>query len=217
MKTPIIYLITFGILLSLPLETSFAKTQKTEKTQENEFADPELPSWDDQTNPETIKKTQGPPITPPFGLKWGESPEIIRGWSEKKEYKRKKYQKGENLILEVQGPFENLEFQTIRFHFKSNELKEIELQYPPRKTESEGLFQLAQIKEEIEKQRGEGILQPQKEGQQKSDFWRINRYCWSDGKNFLWLVNFQMKENPGTNNTKTVSISSLHYRQPSNK
>lgn len=176
-----------------------------------ELIEPELPSWDNRTNPPGNESNRGNPIVIPFGLKWGESPEIVRKWSKEKGYNRRRYQDGDKLILEVEGPFENMAFQTIRFHYKADQLTEVELQYPPKSSESDGLFQLAQIKGEIEKARGKGLLEPQESGQEDSTFWRINRYTWNDGENFLWLVNFQMKEIPIS---KLVSITSLHYRRP---
>lgn len=173
--------------------------------------EPELPSWED--NEEPWKAKQGNPILPPFGLQWGESPEVVREWSKERGYNRKRYQNGEKLILEVSGPFERVHFQTIRFHYEKDSLKEVELQYPHRESESEGLFQLAQIKNLVEKSRGKGRLEPEEIGQEEAKHWRINRYTWDDGENLLWLVNFQIKEGSKEKGFSTVSITSLHYRK----
>ncbi len=175
----------------------------------SDYSEPELP-LNNNPNPTSNNLSQGTPIIIPFGLKWGESPETVRKWSKEKGYNRRKYEDNEKLILEVEGPFENLEFQTVRFHYVSNTLIEIELQYPPKSSESEGLFQLGKIKGEIEKYREKGQLEPQIDGHENSSFWRINRYTWNDSNNFLWLVNFQMKE---TSPSKIISITSLHYRK----
>lgn len=176
--------------------------------------EPDLPDWSQKTDARAEPEWKGSPIKTPFGLKWGESPEVVREWSEKKGYKRKRYENEDNLILEVEGPFEKLKFQIVRFHYLKEKLQEIELEYPPKKTESDGLYQLALIKDEIEADLGKGGLQPQEEGKTQENFWRVNRYQWSDPKTVLWLVSFQLKTNPTAKKTEVVSITSLHYRSP---
>lgn len=198
LKTILLLITAFGVLVS----NSTGEPLK--------YDEPELPAEEDSNEP--WDKQMGNPILPPFGLKWGDSPEIVREWSRKKGYKRKKYQDKGKLILEVSGPFENMKFQTIRFHYEDNALLEVELEYPHKTKESDGLFQLAQIKELIESKRGRGRLEPEEHGENESQHWRLNRYTWDDGENLLWLVNFQIKEGTSQKGFQTISITSLHYR-----
>lgn len=179
------------------------------KTQELPDGEPTLPSWEDNDEPRKAK--QGNPILPPFGLQWGDSPETVRTWCKERGYIRKKYQNGDKLILEVSGPFRNVHFQTIRFHYEKNSLEEVELEYPHQENESDGLFQLAEIKNLVEKSRGKGKLGPEEIGKDEDKHWRINRYTWDDGENLLWLVNFQIKDGSKEKGFSTISITSLHY------
>jgi hypothetical protein len=190
----------------LPLTGMAQKSQKSPPKEES--VEPELPAWDERDPENTGAST----LAPPFGRTWGEAPESVRSWSENRGYRRKRYQKDDQTILEVQGPFQNSKFETLRFHYQNNKLTEVELEFPARRTESDGLLQLADIRNNVEKLLGSGTPQKEESEEKGESLWRINRVTWESSPSELWLINFQMKEKSPEGINQTVCITSLHYR-----
>ena len=175
----------------------------------------ELPSWESRDEGTLTQTPQGNPISPPFGLKWGQNPNIIINWSKNKGYETRSFtDETGRATIEVNGPFKNVEFHTLCFYFTENTLSEVELRYPIKKSESEGLFQMARIKDILEKTRGQGRLSPESKGKTEGAYWRLNYYTWTAQTQQIWLVCFQAKKEVTISQTKNeiVSITSLHYK-----
>ena len=160
-------------------------------------------------NTDTVK-----PIEPPFSLNWGESPDNTINWvnTNQLEMVRGKIQDGRT-VIEVIGPFPNVEFDRIRFYFSNNTLTEVELQFIQTgnvsdEIEFSSLTSAIAIKTEIDNKIGTGILIKNEKGKHKDSEWNFVQQIWTDEEHAIWLTIFSTK----TPQKGSLSIVSLHYR-----
>jgi len=159
-------------------------------------------------------------IRPPFGLNWGESPENTRKWIQKNQHKSVEgTAKDGRQVIEVEGPFPEVTFTRIRFHFSKNQLSEVELQFNQIKNketneeEAKTYTDALDIKSLIDSIHGKGNLVKNEKGEEPNHQWKYIHQIWTDEEHSIWLVVFHSKRiDPNPKNTFSLAMISLHYR-----
>jgi len=192
--------------------------QKFHNPAEN-YLEPELPSWETRGFQEDLPATTNLPptrkggISAPFGLSWEEDPQTIKAWATRNQYPFFEEDGEPYSKVTVNGPFPKMAFTRIIFRFEENHIHEIELQFPPKYSETEGIFQFAEIRKTLEETFGLGTIQPEEKGTEPNQTrWRINRIQWNKGPQMVWLVSFQALKTKPDQSLNTLSITSIHYK-----
>lgn len=214
----IIYILTgLGITSLLADQPTKGKAGNTVYTEfgvgdpEGYIPEPDLPDWETKETP--TPKNQYKPIEPPFGMEWGENPRNLLRWAKINRFKMIQgidHQK--NMVYEVQGPFEDVQFSRLRFSFSKNQLVEVEIQFLQKKSEDiEGiLLRSIAIKENLQAEFGSGKALPENHGQTANSDWKCLQQIWSDEDHIILLNYYQAQ--PKDQTKKPLIITSIHYR-----
>lgn len=156
-----------------------------------------------------------PPIEPPFGLSWGETPENLQNWIKTNRYhSTTRTLPQSRTLIDIDGPFPHARFSKIRATFQKTQLVEIELQFneiskePSPSPKQEILTKSLAIKQQIDSKFGIGKMIKNDNGTDNGLHWTYIEQIWTDEEHCIRLAIFTA-EQPLTGSMATAS---LHYR-----
>ncbi|MBV9488868.1 MAG: hypothetical protein JO069_03970 [Verrucomicrobia bacterium] len=134
------------------------------------------------------------PISPPFGLQWGETPELVQASAQRagSTVERRTGPAGRDR-LELTGPFPGQRFCRLRFTFESERLIQVIVDYPQPEDAPEAKQLLMSVRAELEQSLGATeLLETGTETNQDGYQETRHVFRWQRDGCAVWLISLEV-------------------------